>query len=120
MDQATLADLLARCRAFRDARDWQRFHSAFNLIVSLNLEAAELLEFTQWQSEQGLAERLESDPDAKQALAHECADVMMYLLMLSDAAGIDLYRSVIDKLAINEARYPADKARGVSTKYRDL
>lgn len=120
MDEAQLADLTARCRVFRDARDWSRFHSAFNLIVSLNLEAAELLEFTQWQTEQGLAERLASDPQAKEALSHECADVMMYLLMLSDAAGVDLYQSVLDKLAINETRYPVDKARGVATKYREL
>ena len=27
---------------FRDARDWRQFHSLRNLIVSLNLEAAEL------------------------------------------------------------------------------
>ena len=40
-----LTDLMNRCREFRDARDWQRFHSIYNLIVSLNLEAAELLEF---------------------------------------------------------------------------
>ena len=35
--------------AFRDARDWAQFHSLRSLIVSLNLEAGELLELTQWK-----------------------------------------------------------------------
>ena len=30
--------------AFRDERDWKQFHSLRHLIVSLNLEAAELLD----------------------------------------------------------------------------
>ena len=37
--------------AFRDARDWRQFHSLRNLITSLNLEAAELLELTQWKND---------------------------------------------------------------------
>ena len=48
-DHHTLADLTRRLVEFRDARDWRRFHSLKDLIVSLNLEAAELLELTQWQ-----------------------------------------------------------------------
>ena len=46
-----LAALREAVLAFRDARDWRQFHSLRNLIVSLNLEAGELLEFTQWQSD---------------------------------------------------------------------
>ena len=33
---------------FRDERNWAQFHTLRNLIVSLNLESAELLELTQW------------------------------------------------------------------------
>jgi NTP pyrophosphatase (non-canonical NTP hydrolase) len=36
---------------FRDQRNWAQFHSLRNLIVSLNLEASELLELTQWKSD---------------------------------------------------------------------
>ena len=35
--------LTAALLEFRDARDWRQFHSLRNLIISLNLEAAELL-----------------------------------------------------------------------------
>ena len=47
----SLDALTARLIAFRDARDWRQFHSLKDLILSLNLEAAELLELTQWKSE---------------------------------------------------------------------
>ncbi len=47
--------LTAELLAFRDARDWRQFHSLRNLIVSLNLEAAELLELTQWKSDAEIA-----------------------------------------------------------------
>ncbi len=43
--------LTAAICEFRDARDWRQFHSLRNLITSLNLEAAELLELTQWKSD---------------------------------------------------------------------
>jgi NTP pyrophosphatase (non-canonical NTP hydrolase) len=115
-----LTDLLERCRRFRDARDWQQFHSIFNLIVSLNLEAAELLEFTQWKNATQLAREILEQPEQKAALAAECADVLMYLLMLADAAEIDLHQAVLDKMALNEQRYPVDKARGRSDKYSAL
>ncbi len=48
----TLDELTERLLAFRDARDWRRFHSLKDLIVSLNLEAAEALELTQWQGDE--------------------------------------------------------------------
>ncbi len=41
-----LQDLTARLIAFRDERDWKRFHSLKNLILSLGLETAELMELT--------------------------------------------------------------------------
>jgi NTP pyrophosphatase (non-canonical NTP hydrolase) len=115
-----LADLMERCRTFRDARNWQQFHSIYNLIVSLNLEAAELLEFTQWKDAPTLAKEVLENPTQKDALAAECADVMMYLLMLTDAADIDLREAVLKKMALNEQRYPVEKARGVSAKYNQL
>jgi hypothetical protein len=44
----------------------------------------------------------------------------MYLLMLADAAEIDLYQAVLDKMGLNEQRYPVDRARGSSAKYDEL
>jgi len=45
------------------------------------------------------------------------ADVLNYLLRLSDVLQIDLVAALEAKLALNETRYPVDKARGSSDKY---
>lgn len=80
-----LAALREAVLAFRDARDWRQFHSLRNLIVSLNLEAGELLEFTQWQSDAEI-EALPAEPAAREALGEECADILLYLLLIADRA----------------------------------
>lgn len=115
----TLDDLTARLVAFRDARDWRRFHSLKDLIVSLNLEAAEVLELTQWKSDSAV-EAAARAPAARARLAAECADVFIYLLLIAERAGIDLPRAAADKIAENEAKYPVDKARGNARKYTEL
>lgn len=104
---------------FRDERDWAQFHSLRNLIVSLNLEASELLELTQWKRDEEMA-ALMQDPAAREALADECADVFLYLLLVADAAGIDLLDAARAKLAKNAEKYPVDKAYGRSDKYDRL
>lgn len=104
---------------FRDERDWRQFHSLRNLIVSLNLEASELLELTQWKSDAEV-DALPADPAAREALADECADVFLYLLLVADAAGIDLLDAARRKLDKNAAKYPVDKCYGLSTKYHHL
>lgn len=104
---------------FRDERDWQQFHSLRNLIVSLNLEAAELLELTQWKSDAEV-NAFTADPVAREALSDECADVFLYLLLVADAAGIDLLDAARRKLDKNAEKYPVEKCYGSSTKYHRL
>ncbi|MBN8462731.1 MAG: nucleotide pyrophosphohydrolase [Dechloromonas sp.] len=111
--------LTAAVLEFRDARDWRQFHSLRNLIVSLNLEAAELLELTQWKSDAEI-EALPAEPASREALRDECADVLLYLLLIADAAGIDLAAAARAKLAKNAQKYPVDKAFGSRAKYSEL
>lgn len=113
---ADLDALTAKVAAFRDARDWAQFHSLRNLIVSLNLEAGELLELTQWKSDAEVAE-LPNELHAREALEDECADVLLYLLLIADRAGIDLEAATLAKLAKNEAKYPVDRFKGSRRKY---
>jgi len=105
--------------AFRDERDWAQFHTLRNLIVSLNLEAGELLELTQWKRDDEIAE-LARDARGREAFAEECADVLLYLILVADAAGVDLLAAAERKLAKNAERYPVAKAKGRSTKYDQL
>lgn len=119
MSSDSLADLTRAVLAFRDERDWAQFHSLRKLIVSLSLEAAELLEHTQWLDDEEI-DRLAADPASRKALGDECADVLAYLLLISDRAGIDLAAALRDKLANNAERYPVDLARGSREKYDRL
>ena len=112
---ALTADLLA----FRDARDWRQFHSLRNLITSLNLEAAELLELTQWKTDAEI-DALPTDAKAGEALRDECADILLYLLLIADTAGIDLAEAAHAKLLKNAVKYPVDKAFGSRAKYTEL
>ncbi len=115
----SLEELTQRLIAFRDARNWRQFHSLKDLIVSLNLEAGELLELTQWKSERDF-EREAEGADMRARLAEECADVLVYLLLIAQRTGIDLPTAAAEKIAANEAKYPADKAYGSAAKYTEL
>ncbi len=115
----TLNQLTDRLIAFRDERDWKRFHSLKNLILSVSLEAAELLELTQWKDEEAV-ETLVDDDAFRTALAEECADVLIYLLLISERAGIDLGQAAMAKIELNTRKYPVEKSRGNARKYTEL
>jgi NTP pyrophosphatase (non-canonical NTP hydrolase) len=111
--------LTAALLAFRDARDWRQFHTLRNLISSLNLEASELLELTQWKSDVEI-DALPNDPASREALSDECADVLLYLLLIADKSGINLIEAAQAKLLKNAVKYPVDKAFGSREKYTRL
>lgn len=113
----SIPQLAQRLQQFADARDWGPFHSPKNLASALIVEAGELLEHFQWMTE---AQSRSLDADKKQAVAHEMADVLLYLVQLSSALGVDLMAAAREKMAINESRYPVDQARGSSRKYDEL
>ena len=115
----SLADLTAALLNFRDERNWAQFHSLRNLIVSLNLEAAELLELIQWKNDEDMASLLD-EPGKLDVLSEECADVLLYLLLIANKAGIDLEEVAKAKLTKNAQKYPVEKSFGKSIKYTDL
>ena len=109
---------LARAlQQFADARDWGPFHSPKNLASALIVEAGELLEHFQWLTED---QSRQLAPDTRQAVAHEMADVLLYLVQLSTVLGIDLMDAAHTKMALNAQKYPVDQARGHSRKYDAL
>jgi NTP pyrophosphatase (non-canonical NTP hydrolase) len=115
----SLPELAQALLKFRDERNWAQFHTLRHLIVSLNLEAAELLELTQWKTDEEMTCLL-SDESAQQALSDECADVLLYLLLIADKAGINLEEAARSKLEKNAAKYPIEKSYGSSRKYTQL
>jgi NTP pyrophosphatase (non-canonical NTP hydrolase) len=101
-----LGELQAELRHFAAERKWQPFHTPKNLSTALMVEAAELAEIFQWQTpeESRLAHE---DTAAKQRIAEEVADVLLYLLQVADHCQIDVQQAVRDKLAKNAVKYPA-------------
>lgn len=115
----SLSELTEQLIAFRDARDWRQFHSLKDLILSLSLEASELLELSQWKPEQQFEQEAMEEP-MQQRLREECADVLLYLLLVAERTGIDLQQAAADKIKANDLKYPVEKSRGTSAKYDTL
>ena len=99
-------------RDFRDARDWQQFHSPKNLSMSIAIEAAELMEHFQWLTTEDAINLARQNDEAKSAIAEELADVLIYCLSLADILHCDVADIIFDKLAKNERKYPAEHYRG--------
>ncbi|MHB1323328.1 MAG: nucleotide pyrophosphohydrolase [Coriobacteriia bacterium] len=112
-----LDELTRQIVEFRDARDWKQYHSPRNLAASICIEAAELLECLQWSSDETLTEDLSRRRDE---IEEEIADVLIYALLMAHDAGIDPAGSISRKLAKNDAKYPAEKAKGRREKYTEL
>lgn len=117
MSIATLEQLAAAVREFGRERDWHLYHTPKNLTAALIVEAAELLEPFQWLTPE---QSLNLPADKREAVRQEMADVLIYLVSLANCLEIDLLRAAEDKLAINAAKYPVDKARGSCAKSHEL
>jgi NTP pyrophosphatase (non-canonical NTP hydrolase) len=112
-----LESLRDQLREFAAARDWDQFHSPKNIAMALSVEAAELLEHFQWLTEE---QSRVLDAKAHAEVGAEIADVLLYLVRLSDKLGIDPVAAAQDKMLENARKYPADKARGNRKKYTEL
>ena len=67
------------------------------------VEAAELLEHFQWLTQE---QSRQLSPSTKTEVAHEIADVLIYLTRLADQLGIDMLAAASEKMAINARKYP--------------
>ena len=110
----SLSTLTAALVAIREARDWKQFQNPKDQALSLMLEAAELLELTQWKNGAELDEHLKAK---RELLADELADVVGWCMLIAHDQGIDLGEACRRKLEKNVAKYPAEKVRGSAAKY---
>ena len=116
MSPDSLQHLAQQLRQFAAERDWEQFHSPKNLAMALSVEVAEIAEHFQWLTEE---QSRELDAAKRDEVAHELADALIYLVRLADQLGIDLLEAAGRKLAINEAKYPAEQVRGSARKYSE-
>lgn len=105
-----MEELINIIRKFNIERDWDQFHSPENLAKSISIEAGELLECFQWNSENY----------DKDDVCEELADVFTYCIMMADKLGVKPKEIILKKLEKTKKKYPVEKSRGVSTKYNKL
>ena len=110
-----LASCVERLNAFRDARDWARFHVPKELAAALSIEAGELQETMLWKSNDEVVAAL-AEPEFRAKFEDEVADVAICLLMVAERTGVDLRAAILRKIEANDRRYAVEEHRGVARK----
>src|ERR1700723_389168 len=113
----TVDRLLRELRKFASERDWDQFHSPNNLAIAVSVESAELLEHFQWLTAEQSANLTESE---LAEVRLELADVLLYLVSLSDKLGVDLVAAAFEKIEMNAKKYPTELAKGSARMYTGL
>jgi NTP pyrophosphatase (non-canonical NTP hydrolase) len=99
-----MKEIQQKVLAFRDEREWKKYHDEKDLAISISLEANELLENFQWRTSE------EAITESKQNIKEEMADILIYLVQLADKLEIDLEEEVSKKLVKNAIKYPVIKS----------
>ena len=117
-EKIDICKLKNRLADFAKIRDWEKFHSPKNLAMAIAGEAGELLEIFQWLTEQESV-RIKNDPSIKEKVSHELADITLYIISIADKLNIDLNEAILNKMEINNKKYPVSKVRGSAKKYTE-
>merc|ERR1711879_1128006 len=88
---------------FSKQRDWEEFHNPKNLSMALSVEASELLEIFQWLT---LEQANDLSKDKKEHAKQEIADIAIYLIRMCIKLDINLEEAIIEKMKLNEKKYP--------------
>ncbi len=116
MNHDSLENLKTRLRKFAEERDWDQFHSPKNLSMALIAEAAELVEHFQWLTQE---QSSNLPADKVEPVEQELADILIYLVRISDKLGIDLIEAANRKVEVNKEKYPVDDVKGSARKYSE-
>ena len=109
-------ELNTEIREFCDRREWEQFHTPKDLAIGLTTESGELLEQFRFKSQEEQTDLL-ADPDSREAIEDELADVLFFLLRFADLYDVDLEAALATKLEKNRSRYPEKEYTGSNDKY---
>ena len=113
-----ISELTKEILKFIADRDWNQFHSPKNMATAINVEAGELLETMIWTDPS--FEDIKNNPELKEAIEQELADILIYALEMYHHLGTDPEDSIRKKIELNAKKYPVEKAKGSSKKYDKL
>ena len=103
-------EIRKKLSSFAAARDWDQFHTPKNLSMALAAETAELLEIFQWLTDEQSKGIVHNEKEMAR-IREEIGDVMIYLVRLADKLDIDIEKAVLDKLELNEKKYPVELSK---------
>lgn len=120
MDSKTnLNELKEKVKLFCEERDWDQYHGPKDLAIGIITEASELLEHFRFKTEDQ-SKKLFIESKTRKALADEIADILFFILRLSQRYNVDLSSSLSSKMRENEQKYPVHKSKGSNKKYTEL
>ena len=96
---------------FRNERDWEQFHNPKDLALAISIESGELLELFLWKSAE----------EAKiEKVKEELADILSFSFLLAEKYNLDIKEIIMEKIKLNEEKYPINKSKGTAKKYDEL
>ena len=107
----SLKEIANKLRSFNHEREWEQFHDAKNLALSISIEASELNECFLWKN---------ADEADRDKIEEELADVFLCAIMLADKYNINIKEICMRKIEKNAQKYPVEKAKGKAIKYDEL
>lgn len=115
----SLSSLQEKVAQFVKERHWEKFHTPKDVSIAIAVEVAELLEIFQWKTNAEVKKLLKK-PRFQNRIHEEIADILIYVLVLSNTLDINLSQVVLQKIKTNKTRYPVHKIKGKATKYTEL
>lgn len=117
-DKTTIKELKEKIQEFCELRDWDQYHNAKELSIGIVTEASELLQHFRFKSEKQVDEMFQNKLK-RQEISEEMADVLYFLIRLSQRYNIDLSTELSKKIKKNEEKYPVEKVKGSNKKYNE-
>ena len=93
----SLSDLNKTLKQFALDRDWEQYHDPKNLSMALIAEAAELVEHFQWLTPE---QSTHLSKDKLSEVGYEMADILIYLVRMSERLDIDIIKAAQEKIEI--------------------
>ncbi|NHJ86577.1 MAG: nucleotide pyrophosphohydrolase [Asgard group archaeon] len=95
--------LMHKMELFLEERDWKKYHTPKNIAMSIAIESAELMELFQWTNP--TTNEVRNDSELLTKINGELADVMIYSISLALSLKIDLFKCILEKMAVNNERF---------------
>lgn len=106
-----IEEMHAAVREFCAIRGWDEYHAPKELAIGMTNESSELLQEFRFKDRDEQLELL-ADPEAREEIEDELADVLFFVLRFADMYDVELDDALAGKLDKNRKRFPANEYNG--------